>query len=467
MTPPSPIDRFGIDLDVVIRPCAERDLVALEWFGIFQNHRDIIRQVFAQQIAGAGLILVADVRGFPVGQVWIDFQRHKDDGAALLWALRVFAFLRSRGIAGRLIAAAEEVIRARGFAFADISMEASESAVQPFYERRGYRVIKTIQDSRQYTTPAGTVQRETSEQTVLRKALMPGFDVRRLRVGVRWTIGDASPRGFDALRLSILGARRVFGPQAAYAVCVNSVPLQEARQRTGPVPREVAWHAVGLAELPEFLRPHIGSGMAEGVAWKLAPLRLFPDRWEISLDNDCIIWRMPTAIADWLARGDERALVIAEDVRPCFGRFADACGDAPRNTGIRGMPPGFELGTALAGILAERGVEDLVSELDEQGMQVAAFYRAGPVHVVSVREVAICSPFWPHRPELGSHGAHFVGLNARRLPWTWYGRPAAACTAAHFDGHLPALYRAIGTPARTTQSAADSADMESYESDPR
>ena len=32
------------------------------------------------------------------------------------------------------------------------------------------------------------------------------------RLGVRWTTGDASARGFEALRLSLWGAFRLFGP---------------------------------------------------------------------------------------------------------------------------------------------------------------------------------------------------------------------------------------------------------------
>jgi hypothetical protein len=30
-------------------------------------------------------------------------------------------------------------------------------------------------------------------------------------LGIRWTLGDVSAEGFDALRLSILGAHRIFG----------------------------------------------------------------------------------------------------------------------------------------------------------------------------------------------------------------------------------------------------------------
>ncbi|HEY8431795.1 MAG TPA: hypothetical protein VIL20_25625, partial [Sandaracinaceae bacterium] len=130
--------------------------------------------------------------------------------------------------------------------------------------------------------------------------------------------------------------------------------------------------------------------------------------------------------------------VIAEDVRRCFGRFDALCGPKPRNSGIRGTPPGFDLETALRRTL---GSVDgtLRSELDEQGLQVAALTRTAPTHVVRTSEVSICSPFPPHQPALGRAGAHFVGLNARSLGWTYEGRPAELLVRAHFERLLPAV----------------------------
>jgi hypothetical protein len=158
-------------------------------------------------------------------------------------------------------------------------------------------------------------------------------------LGLRWTIGDVSARGFEALRLAIWGAVRIFGSEAAYAVCVNQIPLTEARRRCGDVPDHVFWQAAEMADLPERLRPYLDSGMAEGVAWKLAPPRLFPDRWELSLDNDCILWQLPPTLARWLDGKAETSLALAADVRRMFGQFAALCGPEPRNTGIRGLPP--------------------------------------------------------------------------------------------------------------------------------
>jgi hypothetical protein len=249
---------------------------------------------------------------------------------------------------------------------------------------------------------------------------------------VRWTIGNVSASGFESLRLSLWGARRAFGPEARLVVCVNSVPLNQAKSLTGDVPAETEWQAV-TRSFPNFLRKHLDDNLAEGVGWKFAPLRIAPDAYELALDNDCILWEQPNAVREWLA-GDDPLAVLAEDERRMLGQFSDLCGPEPRNSGIRGLPPGFDLGRALRTVLQEHPAV-MASELDEQGLQVAALTRSLDTRIVTTREVTICSPFPPHQPRLGTCGAHFVGLNARQLPWDYDGRPAADCIRQHWLGH--------------------------------
>lgn len=260
-----------------------------------------------------------------------------------------------------------------------------------------------------------------------------------MRLGLRWTVGDVSARGFHALALSLRGARRAFGPDADMAVVVNGLSIDEARRRTGTIPNEVAWLPAGPLEVG--LADHLDAGMAEGVAWKLAPLRLFPEDWEIAFDNDCILWDVPPSLAGWIGR-ERRSCVLAEDVERAFGAFDPYCGDRPLNTGIRGFPPGLQPLQALTAVLREHP-ETLRREVDEQGLQVAAFLGIADPVVVTVAEVSICSPFWPKRPVLGRHGAHFVGLNARELPWSWYGRPASACQNENFDAWKQEISRKV------------------------
>lgn len=263
---------------------------------------------------------------------------------------------------------------------------------------------------------------------------------RGRRICVRWTIGDVSPFGFEALRLSVWGAFRLLGGGARYVVCVNSIPVGQARANAGEMPACIEWRDTS-GEVPPFLSRHLDHAMAEGVGWKLAPLRVEPDRFELSLDNDCILWDMPAAIREWLDDADGH--VIAEDVRACFGQFASMIGPEPRNSGIRGLSPEFDLESALRGVLANLPVA-LSSELDEQGMQVAALMRAGPPHVVRVSEVTISSPFPPHLPDVGSCGVHCVGLNAKQLPWSLDGRPAVEHIREHWRRLRPRIYERVG-----------------------
>lgn len=248
----------------------------------------------------------------------------------------------------------------------------------------------------------------------------------RYSVVVRWTIGDVSDFGYETLAWSIAGAWQIFGDAAEYVVCVHSMPVERARERVGSVAPLVHWRESAAGEIPPFLRRRLDGAFAEGVGWKFAPLHIGGGR-ELALDNDCILWDMPQAVRRWLDADDENLSVIAEDVRACFGQFAALCGHAPRNSGVRGTMRGSLLWKSIERVLAECPVS-LRSELDEQGLQVAALHRSTQPLVVTTSEVTICSPFSPHQPYLGTCGAHFVGLNARALPWSLNGRPASQLT---------------------------------------
>ena len=289
-------------------------------------------------------------------------------------------------------------------------------------------------------------------------------------VGIRWTIGDVSERGFEALRYSIRGAWGIFGDHANYAVCVNSISVAQAQQRTGALrdalrgalPVAVRW-IQSAPEFPAILQSRFDPGMAEGVAWKFAPLQVFPDRCEIALDNDCILWRLPAVIEQWLKNPQGRC-VLAADVRVAYGQFAPLCDGAPRNCGIRGLPPRFDLAGALRDALDHLEARcgspvQLGSELDEQGLQTAALLGAASRRVespscqatrrrcrlltVPIDDVTLCSPFHPLHQHLGSCGAHFVGINAHHTPWNYFGRAADDWIAEHWQAKRPEIERLL------------------------
>jgi hypothetical protein len=243
--------------------------------------------------------------------------------------------------------------------------------------------------------------------------------MRPKKLGLRWTVGKVSPLGFEALRLSVWSAWNLFGEFAEYAICVNTIAVSSAKSKTGQLPSGVKW-CDATNRVPEWLMAHVDKKMAEGVAWKFAPVRLFRNAYEISLDNDVILWDVPRAMTSWLASNDQEACLLAQDVQRCLGQFSEVYDSPAINSGIRGVPPGFHLERKLRETL-RAGQVILSSELDEQGLQAAAL-SGSKLFLVSTQDVSIYSPFPMHQHELGDCGAHFVGLNAEWLPWWLDGR---------------------------------------------
>jgi len=252
------------------------------------------------------------------------------------------------------------------------------------------------------------------------------------RVVIRWTIGDVSSRGIEALSLSIAGARKIFEGNARYVVCVNTIPALEIAGHVTGMGAGVEWLQAD-AELPSWLKEYLDPGMAEGVAWKFAPVDIAPDLPTLALDNDVVLWDMPPSVRQWLEDGD--SLLIAEDVRSCYGNFAPWCVTEPRNSGIRGTPAGFPIEEKLQKMLA-RSQRSIRSETDEQGLQVSMITREKH-RVVSLEEVSICGYFRPHQLRLGSCGAHFVGVNARKLPFEWNGLSGETYVHDFWDSMKP------------------------------
>lgn len=166
-------ERFGVTLDVTIRLAEREDLEKLEWYGQFTNHRSIIDDAFARQGRGENLMLLAVANGFPVGQAWIDLAVRDDEPerVGLLWAVRVFPFLQGLGLGTRLLAAAEEALRARGFAVAEIGVEKDNPDARRLYERVGYVYDRDLKESFSYTEWTGTEVTVELDEWMLRKRL--------------------------------------------------------------------------------------------------------------------------------------------------------------------------------------------------------------------------------------------------------------------------------------------------------
>ncbi len=137
---------IGFGLKASVRPCREVDLPALEWMGLFSAHAALLRNAFMAQERGEALLLLAVRRGFPLAQVFIDFVRRREHGAALFWAIRTFPPLQGAGIGTRMLQAAEAAAHERGFQRAELGVERSNQAALRFYERHGWRRLGRFEE---------------------------------------------------------------------------------------------------------------------------------------------------------------------------------------------------------------------------------------------------------------------------------------------------------------------------------
>jgi GNAT superfamily N-acetyltransferase len=176
MSGPEVFDRYILPLEVVIRTTREEDLEGLEWFGMFTPHRKLIREAFERQERGEVVMLVAEVNGFPAAQAWVDLARKAVLSVGYLWAVRVLPAFQGKGIGTRLLAAAEEVVRARGLAAVEIGVEKDNPAARRLYERVGYHVAREEYEEYEYTTPEGARMRIPVDQWMMRKALGTGIN---------------------------------------------------------------------------------------------------------------------------------------------------------------------------------------------------------------------------------------------------------------------------------------------------
>lgn len=98
------------------------------------------------------------------------------------------------------------------------------------------------------------------------------------RLVVRWTAGDVSPYGFEALSASVRAACARFGGEADYVICVNSVSGDEAKRRLDRLPANVIWRPMSKRHVSNWIRNFVDPALAEELAWKFAPVRIRPLR---------------------------------------------------------------------------------------------------------------------------------------------------------------------------------------------
>jgi ribosomal protein S18 acetylase RimI-like enzyme len=159
-------------LAVTIRVASDHDLRALEWEGMFEEHREIIAAAYARQQQRSIVMLVAETGGRLVGQIWIDLTKFASRGAGFLWAFRVHPASRCAGIGTELLGAAEAWLASHAFESGTLGVEKDNVRAMRLCRRLGYEIAGELVERYSYTTPTGESHEVTVDQWLLEKRLL-------------------------------------------------------------------------------------------------------------------------------------------------------------------------------------------------------------------------------------------------------------------------------------------------------
>ena len=166
-------------MNFTIRPLQEQDLLPLEWAGEYSHFRHKHQSDLERSLRGEIFYLVADVAGFPAGQ--LIFKTHDPytensylaDGATrgYLFSLRTHPDYRRHGIGLALTQTAETKLKQQGFKLATICVEKTNIYAQKLYEKWGYQIFRDHIGYWSYIDLNGTTSYHADPEWVMQKTL--------------------------------------------------------------------------------------------------------------------------------------------------------------------------------------------------------------------------------------------------------------------------------------------------------
>ena len=163
-----------------IRPLQEQDLLPLEWAGEYSHFRHKHRTDYERSLKGEIHYLIADVPGFPAGQ--LIFKTHDPhpensylaDGITrgYLFSLRTHKNYRRQGIGRALTLAAEQALIQKGFTLVTICVEKTNAYAKTLYEKWGYQIIRDHIGYWSFQDLDGTVKYHADPEWVMEKNLI-------------------------------------------------------------------------------------------------------------------------------------------------------------------------------------------------------------------------------------------------------------------------------------------------------
>jgi len=134
-----------VPVKVVFRLAEKEDLPKLEWYGEFTHFRRVFQRAFEDQRSGRRLMLLADVNGWPIGQIFIQLETYDDfypdvSKRAYLYSFRVMDAFRNQGIGTALVRESEAILREREYLSVSIAVAKDNPGARRLYERLGFHV---------------------------------------------------------------------------------------------------------------------------------------------------------------------------------------------------------------------------------------------------------------------------------------------------------------------------------------
>ncbi|OGY15782.1 MAG: hypothetical protein A2784_01515 [Candidatus Chisholmbacteria bacterium RIFCSPHIGHO2_01_FULL_48_12] len=166
-------------MDFIIRPLEERDLLPLEWGGEYSHFRYKHRTDYDRNLRGEIYYLVADVAGFPAGQIIFKTHDSSPENSYLangttrgyLFSLRVHPDYRKQGTGLALTQAAETVLAQKGFKLATICVAKTNTYAKTLYEKWGYQIVRDHIGYWSYQDLDGTTKYHADPEWVMQKTI--------------------------------------------------------------------------------------------------------------------------------------------------------------------------------------------------------------------------------------------------------------------------------------------------------
>jgi ribosomal protein S18 acetylase RimI-like enzyme len=168
-----------LTLPVTTRLAEKDDLDKLEWYGQYRHYRNLIRRAYREQTLGRRAMLLADVNGFPVGQLFVQFVANNSriaDGRTrgYFYSFRVMEIFRGQGIGTQLIRTGEGLLRDRGCTAATIAVAKENEGALRLYLRQGYTIFAEDPGRWSYIDHKGRTRTVHEPCWILEKSLENG-----------------------------------------------------------------------------------------------------------------------------------------------------------------------------------------------------------------------------------------------------------------------------------------------------